>query len=114
MLDGNHVGKQVVFHDLGQYVKELDESLKGFKRQPCAGCLRIWAASIIMGEKVRQDYEGLADPAKLFVVPGTAEDSKEIKIDSPKIPGQINVLYFSHMSRLKGVYTAFEAMATYP
>jgi glycosyltransferase involved in cell wall biosynthesis len=32
-------------------------------------------------------------------------------VDSPKIPGRINVLYFSHMSRLKGVYTAFEAAA---
>ena len=28
-----------------------------------------------------------------------------------KILKKINVLYFSHMSRLKGVYTAFEAMA---
>ena len=55
--------------------------------------------------------QGLADPAKLMVVPGTVEDSKEIMADAPKIPGQINVLYFSHMSRLKGVYTAFEAMS---
>jgi len=104
------LGAKVVFHDLGQYVKELDDSLSGFKRQALRWMLMNMGGSIIMGEKVRQDYEGLADPAKLFVVPGTAEDSKSFVIDSPKIPGKINVLYFSHMSRLKGVYTAFEAM----
>lgn len=102
-------GSRLVFHDLGQYVKELDESLTGPKKTALRWMLKKMAGSIIMGEKVRQDYEGLADSAKLFVVPGPSEDSKEIAVDSPKIPGRINVLYFSHMSRLKGVYTAFEA-----
>ena len=73
--------------------------------------LKHIAGSIIMGEKVRQDYAGLADPAKLKVVPGTVEDSKGIMVDAFKTPGKISILYFSHMSRLKGVYTAFEAMA---
>jgi len=103
------LGCKLVIHDHGQYVRELDESLKGLKKASLRWMLRHMAGSIIMGEKVRQDYEGLADPAKLFVVPGTAEDSKRIMIDSPKIPGRTNVLYFSYMSRLKGVYTAFEA-----
>jgi glycosyltransferase involved in cell wall biosynthesis len=104
-------GSRLVFHDLGQYVRELDESLTGPKKTALSWMLRNMAGSIIMGEKVRRDYEGLADSAKLFVVPGPSEDSKEITVDSPKIPGRINVLYFSHMSRLKGVYTAFEAMS---
>ncbi len=108
---GIMLGSKVVFHDLGQYVKELDGSLSGFKRKALRWMLRRMGGSIIMGQKVRQDYEGLADPAKLFVVPGTAEDSKEIAVASlPTAPG-INVLYFSHMSRLKGVYVAFEAAA---
>ena len=64
-----------------------------------------------MGEKVRGDYKGLADGAKLYVVSGTTEDSKEITVDSLKASGVINVLYFSHMSRLKGVFTAFEAVS---
>ena len=78
------IGNKVVFHDLGQYVRELDESLTGFKKTALRWMLKNMGGSIIMGEKVRQDYEGLADPAKLFVVPGTAEDSKEIKVDAPK------------------------------
>ncbi len=105
------LGSKFIFHDLGQYVRELDGSLGGFKKSALSWMLKNMGGSIIMGEKVRRDYDGLADPAKLFVVPGTAEDSKEIMIDSPKISGRINVLYFSHMSRLKGVYTAFEAMS---
>jgi glycosyltransferase involved in cell wall biosynthesis len=104
------LGSKLVFHDLGQYVKELDESLTGFNKSALRWMLKNMGASIIMGEKVRRDYEGLADPKKLFVVPGTAEDSQAIKVDAPKYPGKINILYFSHMSRLKGVYTAFEAL----
>jgi glycosyltransferase involved in cell wall biosynthesis len=73
--------------------------------------LKKMAGSIIMGEKVRQDYAGLADPEKLIVVPGTVEDSKKIPIDSSRIPEKINILYFSHMSRLKGVFTAFDAVS---
>jgi glycosyltransferase involved in cell wall biosynthesis len=73
--------------------------------------LKNMGGSIIMGEKVRGSYDGLADQSKIFVVPGTAEDSKGIKVDAPKDPAQINVLYFSHMSRLKGVYIAFDAIS---
>lgn len=105
------LGCKVVLHDHGQYVKELDGSLKGFKKASLRWILRHMAASIIMGEKVRDDYVGLTDPAKLIVVPGTVEDSKGIMVDAPKIPGKTNVLFFSHMSRLKGVYVAFEAMS---
>ncbi len=105
------LGSKFIFHDLGQYVRELDGSLRGFKKSALRWMLKNMGGSIIMGEKVRQDYEGLADPAKLFVVPGAAEDSKGIMTDAPKISGRTNVLYFSHMSRLKGVYTAFEAMS---
>ncbi|MBF0570634.1 MAG: glycosyltransferase family 4 protein [Candidatus Omnitrophica bacterium] len=107
---GIFLGCKLVIHDHGQYVRELDESLTGFSKASLRWMLKNMAGSIIMGEKVRQDYEGLADQAKLMVVPGTVEDTKEIMIDSPKIPGVINVLCFSHMSRLKGVYTAFEAI----
>jgi glycosyltransferase involved in cell wall biosynthesis len=105
------LGSKMVFHDLGQYVKELDESLSGFKRSALRWMLQNMGGSIIMGEKVRQSYDGLADQSKIFVVPGTAEDSKEIKVNAPKDPAQINVLYFSHMSRLKGVYIAFDAIS---
>ncbi len=104
------LGRKVIFHDLGQYVRELDESLSGFKKSALRWMLKKMGGSIIMGEKVRQDYEGLADQKKLVVVPGSAEDSKQIIVNAPKSVGKINVLYFSYMSRLKGVYTAFEAM----
>jgi glycosyltransferase involved in cell wall biosynthesis len=106
---GIMLGTKIVFHDLGQYVRELDDSLTGFKKSALRWMLKHMGASIIMGEKVRQDYEGLADGKKLFVVPGTAEDTRDIVTDSPKFQAKINVLFFSHMSRFKGVYTAFDA-----
>lgn len=105
------LGSKMVFHDLGQYVRELDESLGKIKKSALRWMLKNMGGSIIQGEKIRQDYEGLADPQKLFVVPVTVEDSKEIVVNAPKVSGRVNILYFSNMSRLKGVYTAFEAMA---
>ena len=65
------LGCKLVVHDHGQYVKELDESLEGAKKSALRWMLKNMAASIIMGEKVRQDYAGLTDPAKLIVVPGS-------------------------------------------
>lgn len=104
------LGSKLVIHDHGQYVRELDESLSGWKKQALRWKLQKMHASIIMGEKVRQDYEGLADQKKIFVVPGTVEDTINIKVEAPKEPAKINVLYFSYMSRLKGIYTTFEAV----
>ena len=67
------LGAKVVFHDLGQYVRELDESLSGFQKSALRWMLKNMGGSIIMGEKVRQDYEGLADPQETFCgFPGTS------------------------------------------
>lgn len=106
------LGARVVFHDLGQYVRELDDSLSGWKKSALRWMLRNMGGSVIMGEKVRLDYQGLADQAKIFVVPGTAEDTKLINVEAAKDPGKVNVLFFSNMSRLKGVFTAFDASQT--
>src|SRR5262249_47067370 len=103
-------GRKLVVHDHGQYVKELDGSLAGWKKRALHWVLKNMNASIIMGQKVRGDYGGLADESKLIVVPGAVEDSKDIRTDAAKDPGRVNVLYFSYLSRPKGVYTAFEAL----
>ncbi|MDE2028274.1 MAG: glycosyltransferase family 4 protein [Candidatus Omnitrophica bacterium] len=103
-------GSRLVIHDHGQYVRELDESLTGLKKKSLRWMLRHMHASIIMGQKVRQDYEALSAPQKLLVVPGTVEDTRDIKVDSVKAEGRTNVLYFSYMSRSKGVFTAFEGL----
>src|SRR5271154_354925 len=65
------LGSKVVFHDLGQYVRELDESLQGFEKASLRWMLKNVAGSIILGEKVRHDYAGLVPPSKLLVVGGT-------------------------------------------
>ncbi len=103
------MGAKLVLHDHGQYAAELEGALKGPAKACLRWMLRHMAAGIIMGEKVRQDYAGLADPAKLMVVPGAVEDTKDILVNVQREEGKINVLYFSYMSRLKGVYTAFAA-----
>jgi len=60
------LGRKLVFHDLGQYVGELDSSLTGFKKSALRWMLKNMGGSIIMGEKVRQDYEGLADQSNFL------------------------------------------------
>ncbi|MDE2008762.1 MAG: glycosyltransferase family 4 protein [Candidatus Omnitrophica bacterium] len=103
-------GCRLVIHDHGQYVRELDGSLTGLKKKAFRWMLKRMRGSIIMGQKVRQDYEGLSDPQKLLVVSGTVEDTKGLAVESVKSSGTVNVLYFSYMSRSKGVFTALEAL----
>jgi len=103
------LGKRVVLHDHGQYVKELYDSLPKWQKGMLLWMLHRSAASIIMGEQVKPFYEGLMPPEKLFVVPGTVEDTKTIKAAVPTEGSGKNILYFSYLSRLKGVFVAFDA-----
>lgn len=105
-------GRRLVFHDFGQYVRELHDSLPHWQRTMLRWMLRHAAGSIVMGESVRAPYKGLMDDAKIFVVPGVVEDTRGWNVQ-PKRPasGLLNVLYFSHMSKLKGIFVAFEATA---
>ncbi|MBF0386302.1 MAG: glycosyltransferase family 4 protein [Candidatus Omnitrophica bacterium] len=109
---GIALGRRVVFHDLGQYVRELHDGLPVFQRALLRWMLRHSAGSIVMGESVRATYKGLMNNEKIFVVPGVVEDTKTFAVVPNRPAGWLlNVLYFSHMSRPKGIYVAFEAAA---
>lgn len=104
------LGRQVVLHDHGQYVLELHEALPGWQKGMLRWMLRHSAASIIMGEKVRPGYDGLMLQERLFVVPGTVQDTKDLQAGPSRKDTDVNVLYFSHLSRDKGVFVAFDAV----
>jgi len=106
------LGRRVVFHDFGQYVRELHDSLPHWQRIMLRWMLKHAAGSIVMGERVRVSYEGLMDQAKIFVVPGVAEDTHSWNVQAYRpVAGSLNVLYFSNMSREKGIFVAFEVAA---
>lgn len=109
---GVALGRHVVFHDFGQYVRELHDSLPHWQRTMLRWMLRHAAGSIVMGEGVRAPYKGLMNDAKIFVVPGVVEDTRGWNVQ-PNRPasGLLNILYFSHMSRAKGIFVAYEATA---
>ncbi len=107
-MTGVLLGSRVVFHDLGQYVRELHDSLNGIGRWMLRLMLRTSCASIVMGENVRGAYEGLMDQGKIFAVPGTVDDSAALSCPVVKKSG-ITVLYFSHLSRFKGIEVALAA-----
>ena len=103
-------GRKLVLHDHGQYVRELHEGLPGWQRCMLRWMLGHSAASIIMGENVRLYYDGLMPRERLLVVPGTAQDTLSLDVPVKKKDGEVVILYFSHMSRDKGVFVAFEAL----
>ncbi|MFH0754640.1 MAG: glycosyltransferase family 4 protein [Candidatus Omnitrophota bacterium] len=103
------LGRRVVMHDMGQYVRELYDGASGWQKAMLRWMLKHMAASIVMGERVRPVYEGLADSRKIVVVPGVVEDTKDVAVEPDRREGLLNVVYFSHMSRAKGILTAFEA-----
>jgi glycosyltransferase involved in cell wall biosynthesis len=101
------LGRRVVLHDHGQYVRELHDSLPKNQDALLRWMLRKTWAGIIMGEKVRKDYDGLVEQNRLFVVPATVEDSKRLAVMVEKRE-ELNVLFFSYMSKLKGIDVAFK------
>lgn len=111
---GKAFGCRIVLHDMGQYVKELYQSSGRIYQALIRWLLRKTTACILLGEHTKSMYEGFADPCRLFSVPGSVEDTRDIVIAkqaSPKLASSINVLYFSFMTRSKGVLTAFQVAA---
>ncbi|MDD5681394.1 MAG: glycosyltransferase family 4 protein [Candidatus Omnitrophica bacterium] len=107
---GIALGCRVVFHDFGQYVRELHDTLPPWQRIMLRWMLRNAAGSIVMGESVRAAYKGLMDNKKIFVVPGVVENTRDWDVRPNRLAnGLLNILYFSHMSKLKGIFVAFEA-----
>jgi len=107
---GVALGRRVVFHDFGQYVHELRDALPLWQRSMLCWMLRHAAGSIVMGESVRAVYGGLMDNKKIFAVSGAVEDTRGWNVQSNRpVTGLFNVLYFSHMSKLKGIFVAFDA-----
>jgi len=104
------LGRKIVIHDHGQYVKELYGVLPVWQRALLCWLLEHSNASIIMGERVRPFYNGLMAQEKLFVVPGTVEDTQNIPMEKKDFWGEVNVLYFSHLSHDKGAEVAFNAV----
>ena len=110
-MTGILAGCRFILHDHGQYVRELYDTLPGWQKRLLGWMLQNSFAAIIMGQNVRPFYNGLMPQERLFIAPGTVEDTKDIPSDTgaPKAGG-VNVLYFSYLSRDKGVFTAFEAV----
>ena len=102
-------GRRLVIHDHGQYVRELHDALPAWQKNMLGWLLARAAGSIVMGERVRPVYDGLMDQGKIVVVPGVVEDTQRMDV-TPDRPAEdcFNVVYFSHMSRDKGIFVAFE------
>jgi len=107
---GKFLGCKIVIHDMGQYVRELydhgNDFYKGLVRKFCA----MATASIVLGEGTKDKYEGFMDRKRLLAVPGCVTDSYEGEDRQKKQDGNTHVLYFSFLSRTKGVMTALKAI----
>lgn len=106
---GKFLGCRYVIHDMGRYSRELYDGSSWLMKKFVRLYLRWAAASIIQGEGVRPAYEGFMDRSKLFVVPGSVEDTAGLNVPARDKGGKLCVLYFSFLSESKGVYTAFSA-----
>jgi len=102
-----------IVHDLGQYLTELYNSSSPIIKKLVRWFVNHIEASIIMGENVRKVYEGFVPQDRLFVVPGSCNDTADLKIDPLSVNKKkdeiVRVLYFSYLSVSKGIWTGLEA-----
>jgi hypothetical protein len=98
-MTGHFLGRKVIIHDMGQYLRELDLALKPLPQKLLRFMMRRVYASIVLGEVTRKVYEGYMNINRVFAVPGAVADSKFLPGD--KIPGDhIQVLYFSFLRKI--------------
>lgn len=108
---GKLLGCRIVLHDMGQYVRELHDSSGNFYQSLICWLLKNVTAIVVLGESVKSVYKGFIDDQRLFVVPGSVEDTRHLQIaGSRNGSSDINILFFSFMSESKGVFTAFKAV----
>jgi len=113
-LIGKLFGSNIIIHDHGQYVRELYDSSQGFYRWLIKKFCSMATSSIVMGEGTKKFYEGFIDPSRLVVVPSCVHDFdrkfRNNGLGSQRDLNQIHVLYFSFLSKSKGVWTALKAI----
>ena len=111
-MTGWALGRKIVIHDMGQYLRELYDSSSRLYRGLIRFFMRRVTAGIVLGEAPRRVYAGFLDLDRVIAVPGAVADSapRSPRISSPRNNGTINVLYFSFLSRSKGIGTALKAI----
>jgi len=114
---GRFLGCKIVIHDFGQYVKELYDGSNSFYKKLIERFCTMATSSIVMGEGTKNFYNGLIDKSKLVVVPGCVSDfnnmfrEKNESTREERDNETIEVLYFSFLSKSKGIETALNAVS---
>ncbi|VAX35699.1 hypothetical protein MNBD_UNCLBAC01-504 [hydrothermal vent metagenome] len=107
---GKLLGCKIVIHDMGQYVQELYDNGSDFYKRLVKKFCAMATASIVLGEGTKDKYEGFMDRKKLVSVPGCVTDFYDEGVRKEKSREYVRVLYFSFLSRTKGVMTAIKAI----
>ena len=108
---GKMLGCKIVIHDMGQYVRELYDNGSDFYKTLVKKFCAMATASIVLGEGTKEKYEGFMERKRLIAVPGCVTDFEGQGNARHREDDKINVLYFSFLSRSKGVMIAVKAMA---
>lgn len=111
-MTGWALGCKIVIHDMGQYLRELYDASTPFFRGLVRFFMRRVTASIVLGEVTRRVYEEFLDLDRVIAVPGAVADSAPCShgASARRGNGAVNVLYFSFLSRSKGIWTALKAI----
>lgn len=106
------LGRKVILHDMGQYLRELDAALSPFTRKLLRLMMKNISGSIVLGEVTRQVYQGFMDVNRVYAVPGAVADSIHLAPGVARRPAaeKVNVLFFSFLQKSKGIWTALHAM----
>ncbi len=106
------LGRKVILHDMGQYVRELFYSSTGFYKILIRWLTQHLTASIVLGEVTRKVYIGLMDMQRVYALPGAVADSARLlpELKHQNNGDKINVLFFSFLQESKGIWVALEAM----
>src|SRR3989338_4517691 len=106
------LGCRVVLHDMGQYAGILYQSSPSFGKRLVRMLMGHIKATIVLGNQTKKSYEGLLGQEKIFAVPAAVGDTRHFSMPpTGDSASRIDVLYFSFLSRSKGVLVALKAAA---
>jgi glycosyltransferase involved in cell wall biosynthesis len=108
---GKMLGCSIIQFDFGRYLIDLYNSSGNLTKKLLIRLLKSIDAFIVMGENTKKFYSGFFPQKRIFVVPGSVQDTAGYLDNITKNSNEtINVLYFSLLSELKGLWTALNSI----
>lgn len=102
--------KPYIIHIHGNHLGNEYKSLKGFKKWFFSYFIKRASAGIVLSNSLRNNFEGLLNQDKVFVVENFAQDELTQRLEINKSNNKLQLLYLSNLMEEKGILDFLDSL----